>query len=637
MSFSDIVQQLRTTFNSGKTRDVDFRLNQLKALLRCYEENTAEMANVLAADLRKHKQEAHLLEIEFILNDLRNTLYNLREWVKPEKPEKSLVNVMDGVYIYKDPYGVVLVIGAWNYPLQLTLVPVAAAIAAGNCVVIKPSEVAPASAKFIAETLPKYLSQDCYRVVTGGPKETSELLKEKFDYVFYTGSGRVGKIIHQACSENLTPCTLELGGKSPCYLDGTANIAIAARRILWGKFINAGQTCIAPDYILCSKQVQKQFLEEARKVLNEWYGANPKDSPDLCRIINQNHFQRLTSLLKGANVAIGGETDLQDRYISPTILIDVKSTDPVMQDEIFGPILPILNVDNAYDAIKFINSRPPPLVMYIFTLDTKIQELFVTGTRSGSMCLNDTIMHAKPLCLYIFSKNVTDQRLMIENTSSGGVCVNDTLMHCADKPLCLYIFTENIEDRDAFIANTSSGGVCVNDALTHFAVRLPLQLSVMYNMFRSLGFGSPVYLYRFNCDGNDFGSDKPLSIYIFSENEKDRKAIIENTSCGGICINDTMAHVAALPFGGVGPSGMGSYHGKYSFDTFVHKKSCLTKDFNPIGEKLAASRYPPYSESKLSFLSTLLKKRQGINLHFLPYLLMFGIGVASTLVVSTIL
>uniref|UniRef100_A0A4Y0BQG3 Aldehyde dehydrogenase n=1 Tax=Anopheles funestus TaxID=62324 RepID=A0A4Y0BQG3_ANOFN len=490
MSFSDVVQQLRTTFNSGKTRDVDFRLNQLKALLRCYEENTTEMANVLAADLRKHKQEAHLLEIEFILNDLRNTLFNLREWVKPEKPEKALVNVMDGVYIYKDPYGVALVIGAWNYPLQLTLVPVAAAIAAGNCVVIKPSEVAPASAKFIADVLPKYLSQDCYRVVTGGPKETTELLKEKFDYVFYTGSGRVGKIIHQACSENLTPCTLELGGKSPCYLDGTANIAIAARRILWGKFINAGQTCIAPDYVLCSKQVQKQFIEEARKVLKEWYGANPKDSPDLCRIINQNHFQRLTSLLKGANVAIGGETDLQDRYISPTILIDVKSTDPVMQDEIFGPILPILNVDNAYDAIKFINSR-----------------------------------------------------------------------------------------------------------------------------------------------------DKPLSIYIFSENESDRNQIIENTSSGGICINDTMAHVAveALPFGGVGPSGMGSYHGKYSFDTFVHKKSCLTKDFNPIGEKLAASRYPPYSEGKLSFLSTLLKKRQGINLQFLPYLLMFGIGVASTLVVSTLL
>ncbi|XP_049293046.1 aldehyde dehydrogenase family 3 member B1 isoform X4 [Anopheles funestus] len=490
MSFSDVVQQLRTTFNSGKTRDVDFRLNQLKALLRCYEENTTEMANVLAADLRKHKQEAHLLEIEFILNDLRNTLFNLREWVKPEKPEKALVNVMDGVYIYKDPYGVALVIGAWNYPLQLTLVPVAAAIAAGNCVVIKPSEVAPASAKFIADVLPKYLSQDCYRVVTGGPKETTELLKEKFDYVFYTGSGRVGKIIHQACSENLTPCTLELGGKSPCYLDGTANIAIAARRILWGKFINAGQTCIAPDYVLCSKQVQKQFIEEARKVLKEWYGANPKDSPDLCRIINQNHFQRLTSLLKGANVAIGGETDLQDRYISPTILIDVKSTDPVMQDEIFGPILPILNVDNAYDAIKFINSR--------------------------------------------------------------------------DKPLCMYLFTESIKDRDTIIANTSSGGVCVNDALTHFAVE-------------------------------------------------------------------------ALPFGGVGPSGMGSYHGKYSFDTFVHKKSCLTKDFNPIGEKLAASRYPPYSEGKLSFLSTLLKKRQGINLQFLPYLLMFGIGVASTLVVSTLL
>ncbi|XP_049546840.1 aldehyde dehydrogenase family 3 member B1 isoform X4 [Anopheles darlingi] len=490
MSCSEIVQQLRTTFNSGKTRDVDFRLKQLNALLRCYEENTAEMANVLAADLRKHKQEAHLLEIEFILNDLRNTLFNLREWVKPEKPEKSLVNLMDGVYIYKDPFGVVLVIGAWNYPLQLSLVPVAAAIAAGNCVVIKPSEVATASAKFIADKLPKYLDGDCYRVVTGGPKETSELLKEKFDYVFYTGSGRVGKIVHQACSEHLTPCTLELGGKSPCYLDSTANIAIATRRILWGKFINAGQTCIAPDYVLCSKQVQKQFLEEARKVLKEWYGTNPKDSPDLCRIINQNHFQRISGLLKGANVAIGGETDLQDRYISPTILVDVKSTDPVMQDEIFGPILPILNVDNAYDAIKFINSSD------------------------------------KPLCVYIFSEQKADISAMLGNTSSGGVCVNDTLMHCA---------------------------------------------------------------------------------------------------------------VETLPFGGVGPSGMGSYHGKYSFDTFVHKKACLTKDFNPIGEKLAASRYPPYSDSKLSFLSTLLKKRQGINTKFLPYLLMFGIGVASTLLVSTIL
>lgn len=392
MSYADVVQQLHTTFASGKTRNVDFREKQLKNLLRMYEENSAEMVNILAADLRKHKQEAHVLEIDFLINDIKNTIYNFREWVQPEKPGKSMVNIMDGVYIYKDPYGVVLVIGAWNYPLQLTLVPVAAAIAAGNCVLIKPSEVAPATSKFIAETIPKYLDSECFHVLEGGAKETSELLRQKFDYVFYTGSGRVGKIVHQACNENLTPCTLELGGKSPCYIDSSADISIATKRILWGKFINAGQTCIAPDYLLCSKQVQKQFLEEARNILKEWYGANPKDSPDLCRIINQSHFQRLSAMIKGAKVAIGGETDSQEKYIAPTILVDVTPDDPVMQDEIFGPILPIINVDNAYDAIRFINSRSPALVMYIFTQDKKLQDLFIHGTRSGSMCLNDTIM-----------------------------------------------------------------------------------------------------------------------------------------------------------------------------------------------------------------------------------------------------
>lgn len=489
MSYADVVQELHTTFASGVTRNVVFRERQLKNLLRMYEENSVEMVNVLAADLRKHKQEAHVLEIDFLINDIRNTIFNLREWVKPEKPEKSVVNIMDGVYIYKDPYGVVLVIGAWNYPLQLTLVPVAAAIAAGNCVLIKPSEVAAATSKFIAETIPKYLDSECYRVVEGGAKETSEILRQKFDYIFYTGSGRVGRLIHQACNENLTPCTLELGGKSPCYIDNTADIPIATKRILWGKFINAGQTCIAPDYLLCSKQVQKQFLEEAKKILKEWYGDNPKDSPDLCRIINQQHFQRLSAMIKGSKVAIGGETDSQEKYIAPTILVDVNSTDPVMEDEIFGPILPIINVDSAYEAIRFINSRN------------------------------------KPLALYIFSNNITDRKALVTNTTSGGVCINDTMMHCA---------------------------------------------------------------------------------------------------------------VETLPFGGVGPSGMGAYHGKYSFDTFVHRKSCLAKDFNPIGEKLASSRYPPYSDSKLSFLTALLKKRKGVSFRLLPYALMFGIGAATALIVNSV-
>lgn len=209
-----------------------------------YEENTAEMQNVLKLDLNRHRQEADILEIEYLKNDLVNTLAHLQEWTEPDTPPKSFVNALDGVYIYKDPFGVVLVMGAWNYPLQLTLLPVAAAIAAGNCVVIKPSDVSVHSAQFMAKTLPKYLDPECYHVVLGGVPETTELLKQKFDYIFYTGSSRVGQIVHAAANKHLTPVTLELGGKSPCYLDNTCDINIAAKRILWGKLINAGQTCI---------------------------------------------------------------------------------------------------------------------------------------------------------------------------------------------------------------------------------------------------------------------------------------------------------------------------------------------------------------------------------------------------------
>ncbi|XP_055707495.1 aldehyde dehydrogenase, dimeric NADP-preferring isoform X3 [Phlebotomus papatasi] len=489
-TYADIMQKAHAAFASGKTRDVDFREKQLKQLMRLYEENQTEMETALAADLRRHKQESNILEIEFLKNDLKNTLMHLRDWAKPVKPEKTFVNMLDGVYIYKEPFGVVLVMGAWNYPLQLTLLPVAAAIAAGNCVVIKPSEVSPNCAKFIADKVPRYLDNECFPVILGGVQETTELLKEKFDYIFYTGSTRVGKIVHAAANENLTPVTLELGGKSPCYVDNSCNIAYATRRILWGKLINAGQTCIAPDYLLCSKEVQGKFLEEARKVLQEWYGKNSKESPDLCRIVNTRNYQRLVGMLKSANVALGGNTDADERFIEPTILIDVKPTDPIMQEEIFGPILPIVNVENAYDAIKFINARPLALVMYIFTTDNDIQDLFVRSTQSGSMCINDTIMQ--------------------------------------------------------------------------YAIE-------------------------------------------------------------------------TLPFGGIGLSGMGFYHGKYSFDTFSHMKSCLVKNFNPIGEKLASGRYPPYSESKMQFLASLMRKRRGLPTKYLSHLFAFGLGVAFVLITNALM
>ncbi|XP_073812789.1 aldehyde dehydrogenase type III isoform X5 [Musca autumnalis] len=486
-NYDDILQRCRTAFQNGKTRDLSFRKKQLENLLRMYEEHENDMINALDADLRRPKQESLVVETEFLKNDVKNILYNIDDWVKPELPPKSMVNLMDDVEIYKDPYGVVLVIGAWNYPLQLLLVPVASAIAAGNCVVIKPSEVAANCAKFIQETLPKYLDNECYPIVCGGPQETTELLKQRFDYIFYTGSTRVGQIIHAAANKYLTPVTLELGGKSPCYIDKTVELKTAVKRILWGKLINCGQTCIAPDYVLCSKEIEVEFIKEAKEILKEWYGDNIKDSPDLSRIINKTNFDRLLGLMKHGKIAVGGNHNANELFIEPTIIVDVKPEDPVMQSEIFGPILPIVNVESAYDAIKFINSREKPLALYVFSSSKKVVELFR------------------------------------DKTTSGGYCSNDVIMHCG---------------------------------------------------------------------------------------------------------------VDTLPFGGVGFSGMGSYHGKYTFDTFVHKKSCLGKNLKPLGEKLSSGRYPPYSERKANILNFLLRKRRPLPNLYLSHILVFGLGVGLTFLVN---
>nr|CAD7404576.1 unnamed protein product [Timema cristinae] len=562
VNYSDIVQRARNAFHSGRTKSVEFREKQLNQLLRLYEENVPEMLTALSSDLRKSKQESLMTEIEYMKNDLINTIHNLREWVKPEKPPKGFVNMLDGVLIYNDPYGVVLIIGAWNYPLQLALLPMAGAIAAGNTVILKPSEVSPASAQLIAKLLPKYLDQECFQVVLGAVPETTQLLKEKFDYIFYTGSTEVGKIVRHAANEHLTPVTLELGGKSPVYLDNTADLEMAVKRIMWGKCINAGQTCIAPDYLLCSKQVEKEFVSKAKTILKEWYGDKSKESPDLCRIVTDRHYQRLVGLLKAGTVAVGGETDASEKFISPTILVDVKPTDPVMQEEIFGPILPVVNVESAFDAIKFINSR-----YVVKETDLIIPQLPDLET---------------------------------------------------EEPLTLYVFTTDKKVRELILSQTRSGSTCVNDTLMHF---------VVISWFGdSLGTLFGVWFFFLWC------REKPLAFYIFSKSAKDRDLLINNVSCGGVCCNDTIMHLAVetLPFGGVGNSGIGSYHGKYSFDTFTHKKSCLVKDFNRLGEKLAASRYPPYSEKKIAMLGFLLKKRAGVSLKYLPHLVMFGLGIAAT-------
>ncbi|XP_008545252.1 aldehyde dehydrogenase, dimeric NADP-preferring isoform X1 [Microplitis demolitor] len=485
LNHADMVQKTRDAFYSGKTRALKWRIHQIKQLRRMLEENTEQFHSALKSDLRRSKFENCCLEIDYTLNEITHMLRHIKEWSAVEKPPKDLVNILDSPEIHKDPYGVVLVIGAWNYPLQLLLVPVIGAIAAGNCVIMKPSEVSPATADTIARLVPKYLDTECYHVVLGGVAETSELLKQKFDYIFYTGSGNVGKIIREAANKYLTPVTLELGGKSPVWIDNTADLDITVKRVLWGKFINAGQTCIAPDYVLCTKEIEVKFIERAKKIIKDWYGDNPKLSMDLCRIINQNHYQRLANLLiNSGKVAVGGDLDPQENYISPTILVDVKPSDPIMQQEIFGPILPIVNVSNAYEAIKFINERDCPLVMYIFSKDRETRDLFINQTHSGAICCNDTIMQYA---------------------------------------------------------------------------------------------------------------------------------------------------VDSLPFGGVGGSGMGAYHGKLTYDTFTHKKSVLVRDTSYLGEVLASGRYPPYSDNKLKFLSLLLAKRPDIpGIKYLPHLIMFGLGVLAT-------
>ncbi|KAF4526148.1 hypothetical protein B566_EDAN012459 [Ephemera danica] len=393
-TYSNVVQRARTAFLSGKTRDVEFRRKTLQQMLKMYEENGTEMVAALGKDIRKAKQESVILEIEYLKNDIKGTLMKLDEWTKPVKPPKNMAYMLDDVTLYHEPFGVALIIGAWNYPLQLALLPMHGAVAAGNCVVIKPSEVSPACAQLIADLIPKYLDQECFHVVLGGVEETTQLLKERFDYIFYTGSTSVGKIVRQAANEHLTPVTLELGGKSPVYIDDTVNIDIATKRVLWGKLINLGQTCIAPDYVLCTKSTQTAFIEAAKKILHEWYGDNPKDSPDLARIVNERHYQRIMNLMANSGKAvIGGNGNASEKFIEPTILVDVSPNDPVMQDEIFGPILPIINVKNAYEAIQFINAREKPLALYIFTNNKKERELIINNTSSGGICCNDTVMH----------------------------------------------------------------------------------------------------------------------------------------------------------------------------------------------------------------------------------------------------
>uniref|UniRef100_A0A8B9YVP6 Aldehyde dehydrogenase domain-containing protein n=1 Tax=Buteo japonicus TaxID=224669 RepID=A0A8B9YVP6_9AVES len=315
------------------------------------------------------------------------TLNNLGAWMKDKHVEKNWATQLDSAFIRKDPYGVVLIIGPWNYPINLLLVPLIGAIAAGNCVVMKPSEITRNVERLVAETLPRYLDEPGMDLLGGLDHAGLTLLP------LPTGSPSVGRIVMTAAAKHLTPVTLELGGKNPCYVSDSCNVQNVARRVAWGRFFNAGQTCVAPDYVLCSVEMQEKLLPALREAITEFYGPNPRESPDFGRIVGDRQFQRVQALLHSGHTAIGGQTDAGERYIAPTVLVEVQQDDPVMQEEIFGPILPILTVTSVDDAIAFINARERPLVLYVFSSRKEVVKRVLERTSSGGFCANDTIMH----------------------------------------------------------------------------------------------------------------------------------------------------------------------------------------------------------------------------------------------------
>jgi len=481
--FHNLVEDLRSTFDTGRSKNIEWRIEQLKGIDRMLVENEATFLAALKSDLNKPTQDACMGEIDFLKNDVISILRHIREWTKDQFCEKSPLTLLDTVFVHPEPFGTVLVIGAWNFPLHLTLAPVLPAIAAGNCVILKPSEISPATAKAMEELIPKYVDSKCIKVVCGGVPETTELLKEKFDYIFYTGSTMVGKIVGAAANKHLTPCTLELGGKSPAFVDDSGNLEYKVKRLCWGKFNNSGQICVAPDYVLCSKEVEKKMIPIMKKIVKEWYSENPEISKDYCRIVSNRHLDRLQGMLSttNGNVVVGGRSNPDDKFMEPTVVTGVGLDDSTMKEEIFGPILPIINVESTEAAIKIINSRDKPLALYVFTDRENVQEMFK------------------------------------KQTSSGGLVFNDTIMHLS---------------------------------------------------------------------------------------------------------------VEELPFGGVGASGMGAYHGKHGFDTFTHMKPVLKKDLGWLGEKIGEIRYPPYDDKMINFIRNLTKNRALPGLGWLKTGAVFFLGIA---------
>ncbi|HVP80990.1 MAG TPA: aldehyde dehydrogenase [Thermodesulfobacteriota bacterium] len=388
-----VVERQREYFGTGKTLPLGFRIGQLKTLKDSIERNEKIILEALYKDLRKSEIEAYNSEVLVVAADIDYVLKRIKKWVRPRKVRTPLIHLPAKSLIYPEPAGVILILSPWNYPFQLTFVPLIGAIAAGNCAVLKPSEYAPHTSAAMAEIIRDNFEQDYITVAEGGVDVSQALLQEKFDHIFFTGSTDVGKRVMRAASEHLTPVTLELGGKSPSVVWKDANIEVASRRILWGKFLNAGQTCVAPDYLLVHQDISQRFVEALIDGLRKFYGPSPQQSKDYGRIVNERHFERLRKYLEDGTVLFGGEHDKKDLYIAPTLLSNIKESSTVMQDEIFGPILPVIEFKTIKEVVDRINSKPKPLSLYLFTEDQSVQDVILKNISSGGVCINDTVSH----------------------------------------------------------------------------------------------------------------------------------------------------------------------------------------------------------------------------------------------------
>lgn len=454
LRISETFQSQKTFFDSNSTKSIVFRKKQLRKLLHVLQQNEELMNEAIYKDLRKSEFEFLETELGLIYSELKYTIDHLKQWASPKRVPTNLVNFPASSYIIPEPLGTIFIIGAWNYPFLLSIHPLISAIAAGNTAIVKPSEIAPHSSKVIADLINSNFESNYIYVQEGGVSESTKLLQLQFDKIFFTGSTAVGKIIYEAAAKNLVPVTLELGGKSPCFVFDDAPIDVTAQRIVWGKFINAGQTCVAPDYLVVDQKIKTKLIAAIQKHIQKIYGDSPLSSPLLSKIIDENHFQRLSQLLDQDKIIFGGELDSDKHLISPTVMDQIEFDHPIMEEEIFGPILPIIAFDRIEDVISKIKKRP-----------------------------------------------------------------------------------------------------------------------------------------------------KPLSLYAFTNSNKNKNRLLEELSFGGGIFNETLVHLANhhLPFGGVGASGMGNYHGKFGFDNFSHFKSIIDKPawFEP------SFKYPPFSKWKFNILKKL--------------------------------